>query len=179
MITNSCPSAAYRGSTRRGPASVRRPSRLVKSKPERRRAACIARLICRQAVRRAAVATRALAAQVNLYPVRSTNVLRSHASTRPGFARTLRLPNRPATYQEDSHIRFLLAPQGSRWEARFAHTASLFRWESMKPGTEQQSAPGLAKNSSLLRFAGKASAQGRVQRRSCSQRRLPSSGTFE
>ena len=55
-----------RGRTRRGPASARRPSRLGKSKSARRRAACIARLTCRQAVRRAAVATWALAARVNL-----------------------------------------------------------------------------------------------------------------
>ena len=50
-------------------ASARRPSRLVKSKSAWRRAACIARLTCRQAVRRAAVATRALAARVNLWTV--------------------------------------------------------------------------------------------------------------
>ena len=55
-----------RGRTRRGPASARRPSRLAKSKSAWRRAACIARITCRQAVRRAAVATRALAARVNL-----------------------------------------------------------------------------------------------------------------
>ena len=55
-----------RRSTCRGPASVRRPSRLVKSKSERRRAACIARLTCVHAVRRAALATWALAAQVNV-----------------------------------------------------------------------------------------------------------------
>jgi hypothetical protein len=61
-----CPSGLTRRSTCRGPASARRPSRLVKSKSERRRAACIARLTCRQAVRRAAVATWALAAQVNV-----------------------------------------------------------------------------------------------------------------
>jgi len=35
-------------------------------KPERRRAACIARLTCMHAVRRAAVTTRALAAQLNV-----------------------------------------------------------------------------------------------------------------
>jgi hypothetical protein len=62
-----------RGRTRRGPASVRRPSRLGKSKSERRRAACIARLTCRQAVRRAAVATWALAARVNLWTVSPTD----------------------------------------------------------------------------------------------------------
>src|SRR4051794_26039091 len=55
-----------RRSTCRGRASARRPSRLVKSKSERRRAACIARLTCRQAARRAAAATWALAAQVNV-----------------------------------------------------------------------------------------------------------------
>ena len=59
-------SGLTRGSTCRGPASARRPSRLVKSKPERRHAARTARLTCRQAARRAAVATWALAAQVNL-----------------------------------------------------------------------------------------------------------------
>jgi len=63
------PCRLTRGRTRRGPASARRPSRLGKSKSARRRAACIARLTCRQAVRRAAVATRALAARVNLYSV--------------------------------------------------------------------------------------------------------------
>jgi len=55
-----------RGRTRRGPASARRPSRLVKSKTERRRAACIARLTCVHAVRRSGFGTWALAARVNL-----------------------------------------------------------------------------------------------------------------
>jgi len=55
-----------RGRTRRGPASARRPSRLAKSKPSRRHAACIARFKCGHAACRAAVATWALAARVNL-----------------------------------------------------------------------------------------------------------------
>ena len=71
-----------RGRTRRGPASARRPSRLVKSKPARRRAACIARLTCRQAVRRVGFGTRALAARVNLWTVVRTGrgrvLLRPH-----------------------------------------------------------------------------------------------------
>src|SRR4051794_20863631 len=45
-----------RRSTCRGPASVRRPSRLVKSKSELRRAARLARPTCGQAARRAAIA---------------------------------------------------------------------------------------------------------------------------
>jgi len=55
-----------RGRTRRGPASARRPSRLVKSKAALRRAACIARLTCVHAVRRVGFGTWALAARVNL-----------------------------------------------------------------------------------------------------------------
>jgi hypothetical protein len=50
----------------RGPASVRRPSRLVTSKTEWRRAAGIARLTCVHAVRRVGFGTWALAARVNL-----------------------------------------------------------------------------------------------------------------
>jgi hypothetical protein len=46
----------------------------VKSKAARRRATCIARLTCGQAVRRAAVATWALAAQVSVYSVRRTTI---------------------------------------------------------------------------------------------------------
>ena len=61
-----------RGRTRRGPASVRRPSRLVKSKPARRHAARTARFKCGQAACRAAVATWALAARVNLLTVGQT-----------------------------------------------------------------------------------------------------------
>jgi hypothetical protein len=56
----------YRRGSWRGPASVRRPSRLVKSKTGRRRAACIARLTCVHAVRRVGFGTRALAAQLSV-----------------------------------------------------------------------------------------------------------------
>jgi len=79
-------SGLTRGRTRRGPASARRPSRLGKSKSARRRAACIARLTCRQAVRRAAVATWALAARVNLWTVRRAYPLSTGERPRPSSA---------------------------------------------------------------------------------------------
>jgi len=59
------------GLTRRrswhGPASVRRPSRLVKSKTGRRHASCIARLTCRQAACRVGFGTWALAVQLSVW----------------------------------------------------------------------------------------------------------------
>jgi len=76
-----------RGSTCHGPASARRPSRLVRIKTRRRRAACIARLTCRQAVRRVGFGTQALAAQVNLLTVRPAPISQPHVS-----------PAQPATH---------------------------------------------------------------------------------
>jgi len=64
----------------RGPASVRRPSRLVKIKTRRRRAACIARLTCVHAVRRVGFGTRALAAQLSVWAVRPATFAQPHIS---------------------------------------------------------------------------------------------------
>ena len=100
-----------RGRTRRGPASARRPSRLVKSKTARRRAACIARLTCRQAVRRAAVATRALAARVNLWTVRRTSIpTTARSPTRPDAVFLLILFQRELDADKAELVRCVILP---------------------------------------------------------------------
>jgi len=86
-----------RGRTRRGPASVRRPSRLLKSKTSRRRAACIARLTCVHAVRRSGFGTWALAARVNLWSVRPATSLRPCSPAQTSTTYHVQRVERPGT----------------------------------------------------------------------------------